>query len=80
MVNPSMDDYKLPGPLDVPDIKVMFVEVANGITNTGVLGLGEAAHVATAAAIGCAVFDAIGTPVRSLPITPDRVLAALGKV
>jgi xanthine dehydrogenase YagR molybdenum-binding subunit len=80
MVNPTMDDYKLPGPLDVPDIKVMFVEVANGITNTGVLGLGEAAHVATAAAIGCAVFDAIGVPVRSLPITPDRVLAALGKV
>ncbi|MBV8771481.1 MAG: xanthine dehydrogenase family protein molybdopterin-binding subunit, partial [Deltaproteobacteria bacterium] len=80
MVNPTMDDYKLPGPLDVPDIKVMFVEVANGITNTGVLGLGEAAHVATAAAIGCAVFDAIGVPVRSLPITPDRVLAAIGKV
>jgi xanthine dehydrogenase YagR molybdenum-binding subunit len=80
MVNPTMDDYKLPGPLDVPDIKVMFVEVANGITNTGVLGLGEAAHVATAAAIGCAVFDAIGVPVRSLPITPDRVLAASGKM
>jgi len=79
MVNPTMDDYKLPGPLDVPNIKVMFVEVANGLTNTGVLGLGEAAHVATAAAIGCAVFDAIGVPVRSLPITPDRVLAALGK-
>jgi xanthine dehydrogenase YagR molybdenum-binding subunit len=80
MVNPTMDDYKLPGPLDVPDIKVIFVEVANGITNTGVLGLGEAAHVPTAAAIGCAVFDAIGVPVRSLPITPDRVLAALGKM
>jgi xanthine dehydrogenase YagR molybdenum-binding subunit len=80
MVNPTMDDYKLPGPLDVPDIKVMFVEVANGITNTGVMGLGEAAHVATTAAIGCAVFDAIGIPVRSLPITPDRVLGALGKV
>jgi xanthine dehydrogenase YagR molybdenum-binding subunit len=80
MVNPTMDDYKLPGSLDVPDIKVMFVEVANGITNTGVLGLGEAAHVATAAAIACAVFDAIGVPVRSLPLTPDRVLAALGAV
>ena len=80
IVNPTMDDYKLPGSLDVPDIQVMFVEVANGITNTGVLGLGEAAHVATAAAIGCAVFDAIGFPVRSLPITPDRVLAAMGRL
>ncbi len=80
MVNPTMDDYKLPGPLDTPEIDVSFVEVANGVTNTGVLGLGEAAHVCATAAIGCAVADAIGVPVRDLPITPDRVLAALGKV
>lgn len=77
MVNPTMDDYKLVGPLDVPEIEVRFVEVANGFNNTGVTGFGEVAHVATAAAIGCAVYDAIGAPVRSLPITPDRVLAAM---
>jgi xanthine dehydrogenase YagR molybdenum-binding subunit len=77
MVNPTMDDYKMVGPLDTPRIDTFFVEVANGITNTGVMGLGEAAHVASAAAIACAVYDAIGRPVRSLPITPDRVLAAL---
>jgi CO/xanthine dehydrogenase Mo-binding subunit len=80
MVNPTMDDYKLPGSLDCPDITAMFVEVANGVTNTGVLGLGEAVHVASAAAIACAVYDAIGVPVRSLPMTPDKVLAAMGKV
>jgi xanthine dehydrogenase YagR molybdenum-binding subunit len=80
MVNPTMDDYKLPGPLDVPDITPLFVEVANGINNTGVLGFGEAAHVATTAAIACAIYDAIGVPVRALPITPDKVLSALGKV
>ena len=77
MVNPTMDDYKLVGPLDVPEIDVRFVEVANGFNNTGVMGFGEPAHVATAAAIGCAVYDAIGVPVRSLPMTPDRVLAAM---
>jgi len=77
VVNPTMDDYKMVGPLDVPDIKVMFVEVANGITNTGVLGLGEASHVASAAAVACAVYDAIGVPIRDLPMTPDRVLTAL---
>ncbi|HYB91266.1 MAG TPA: xanthine dehydrogenase family protein molybdopterin-binding subunit, partial [Candidatus Binataceae bacterium] len=43
MVNPTMDDYKLVGPLDVPEIEVMFVEVANGYNNTGSIGLGEAA-------------------------------------
>jgi len=35
--------------------------------------------VASSAAIACAVYDALGVPVRSLPITPDRVLAALGR-
>jgi xanthine dehydrogenase YagR molybdenum-binding subunit len=79
MVNPTMDDYKLPGPLDVPEITAIFVEVANGLSNTGVLGFGEAAHVATTAAIACAVYDAIGVPVRALPITPDKVLNALEK-
>src|SRR5258708_21671567 len=77
MVNATMDDYKMVGPLDVPEIKVMFVEIANGVTNTGVLGLGEASHVASAAAVACAVNDAIGTPIRDLPMTPDRVLAAM---
>jgi xanthine dehydrogenase YagR molybdenum-binding subunit len=77
MMNPTMDDYKMVGSLDTPRIDTFFVEVANGITNTGVMGLGEAAHVASAAAIACAVYDAIGRPLRSLPITPDRVLAAL---
>ncbi len=77
MMNPTMDDYKMAGSLDTPRIDAFFVEVANGITNTGVMGLGEVAHVASTAAIACAVYDAIGRPVRSLPITPDRVLAAL---
>lgn len=41
------------------------------------LGAGEAAHGPTAAAIGNAVFDAIGVRVRDLPITRDRILAAM---
>ena len=78
MMNPTMDDYKMLGSLDVPEIDVIFVEVINGSTNTGVLGLGEVAHVASAAAVACAVSDAIGEPVRALPMTPDRILAAIG--
>ena len=54
-----------------------FFEVANGITNTGVMGLGEVAHVASTAAVACAVYDALACR-RSLPMTPNRVLAARG--
>ncbi|MHB8380862.1 MAG: xanthine dehydrogenase family protein molybdopterin-binding subunit [Candidatus Binataceae bacterium] len=78
MMNPTMDDYKMVGPLDVPQIDVMFLDVMNGGTNTGVLGIGEVAHVASAAAVACAVSDAIGTPVREFPLTPDKILAAIG--
>ncbi len=78
MVNPTMDDYKMLGSMDAPQIDVTFVDVANGLNNTGVMGLGEVAHLASTAAVACAVSDAIGLPVRSLPMTPDRVLAVLG--
>ena len=42
------------------------------------LGAGEAAHGPTAAAIGNAVFDALGVRVRDLPITRERIIAAMG--
>ena len=42
------------------------------------IGAGEAAHGPTAAAIGNAVFDALGVRVRDLPITRERILAAIG--
>ena len=42
------------------------------------IGAGEAAHGPTAAAIGNAVFDALGVRVRDLPITRERIIAASG--
>jgi CO/xanthine dehydrogenase Mo-binding subunit len=51
--------------------------VANLGNNTSAAGLGEPPIVPTLAAIANAVANAIGTRVRELPITPDRVLAAI---
>jgi nicotinate dehydrogenase subunit B len=42
------------------------------------IGAGEAAHGPTAAAISNAVFDALGVRVRDLPITRERIIAAIG--
>ncbi|HEX2338121.1 MAG TPA: molybdopterin cofactor-binding domain-containing protein, partial [Hyphomicrobiaceae bacterium] len=42
------------------------------------LGAGEAAHSPTAAAIGNAVNNALGVRVRDLPITRERIIAAMG--
>ncbi|MGH7993265.1 MAG: xanthine dehydrogenase family protein molybdopterin-binding subunit [Limisphaerales bacterium] len=76
MLNPNFETYKLPGMADVPEIQVVLLNMPE----RGVIGIGEPATVPTAAAIGNAVANAIGVRVGSLPITPAKVLAALGKV
>lgn len=77
MVNPTHDTYRICGMADCPEIDVVFLDVANGYNNAGILGLGEPATVPTAAAVANAVANAIGVRVRELPLTPARVLAAL---
>jgi len=76
MLNPNFETYKLPGIADVPDIEVVLINMPE----RGVIGIGEPATVPTAGAIANAVANAIGVRVSSLPITPAKVLAALGKV
>lgn len=73
MVNANLEMYKIAGTMDMPHIEpVLWNKGA-----TGVRALGEPPTVPTAGAIACAVFNAIGSPVRHLPLTPDKVLAAL---
>ena len=73
MVNPNFEWYKVLGPGDMPHIEPVLW--AKG--QTGVKALGEPPTIPTAGATACAVFNAIGKPVRHLPITPDKVLAAM---
>jgi xanthine dehydrogenase YagR molybdenum-binding subunit len=76
VLNPNFETYKLSGIADVPDIQLVLLNMPE----RGVIGIGEPATVPTAAAIGNAVANAIGARVGSMPITPAKVLAALGKV
>jgi xanthine dehydrogenase YagR molybdenum-binding subunit len=76
VLNPNFETYKLAGIADVPDIEVVLVNMPE----RGVVGIGEPATVPTAGAIANAVANAIGARVYSLPITPSKVLTALGKV
>ena len=77
MVNPDFLNYKIAGSKDCPEITAIAFDVANAGNNVGMMGLGEPPTIPTAAAIANAVANAIGARVRSLPITPDKVLAAL---
>jgi xanthine dehydrogenase YagR molybdenum-binding subunit len=78
VLNPNMHEYKIPTIKDIPDIKVIIVSKADYlISNTGVKGVGEPAMIPTPGAIANAVYNAIGVRIKSLPITPDKVLNAL---
>jgi xanthine dehydrogenase YagR molybdenum-binding subunit len=74
MVNSDMNMYKIAGPLDVPEITPVIWREEREV---GVNSLGEPPIVPTAGAIACAVANAIGAQVRSAPLTPDKVLAAI---
>jgi xanthine dehydrogenase YagR molybdenum-binding subunit len=75
LLNPNFETYKLASLADVPEIDVVLLDMPE----RGVIGIGEPATIPTAAAIANAVANALGVRVTSLPITPPKVLAALGK-
>lgn len=77
LLNGTLDSYKIAGAKETPRIDVVLVEQYVGRTNTDVHGIGEPANIATAAAIASAVHNATGVRVRTLPMTPAVVLAAL---
>jgi xanthine dehydrogenase YagR molybdenum-binding subunit len=77
-LNPNMEFYKLSGLDDIGDITVHMM-TEDSYQDRGVIGLGEPPVISPGAAISNAVANAIGVRVPELPITPDRVLAALGK-
>jgi xanthine dehydrogenase YagR molybdenum-binding subunit len=74
MLNPNFEDYKLPHTQEIPEIDCVLYDNPIG----KVTGIGEPPVIPTAAAIANAVFNATGARITELPITPDKVLAALG--
>jgi xanthine dehydrogenase YagR molybdenum-binding subunit len=79
MVNPNLESYKIFAPADMFEAKSILTPLANLGNNTSTAGIGEPPIVPTLGVIANAVFNAIGVRVRELPITPDRVLAALSE-
>jgi xanthine dehydrogenase YagR molybdenum-binding subunit len=76
MLNPNMQFYRLAGLNDIPEL-VVHMMTGKGYDERGVIGLGEPPVISPGAAISNAVANALGVRVPFLPLTPDRVLAAL---
>ena len=75
-LNADMEWYKLATHSDIGEIEVHLLDYPE----RGTIGIGEPPTIPTAAAIANAVCNAIGVRVGTIPITPRKVLEALGKV
>ncbi len=80
ILNPSFRDYKIPtaGEMGFP-LEIAFIETNDETGPFGAKGVGEPGLVPTAPAIANAIYDAVGVRIHDLPITPEKLLAALQK-
>ncbi|HTP97492.1 MAG TPA: xanthine dehydrogenase family protein molybdopterin-binding subunit [Burkholderiales bacterium] len=81
--NGSMMDYLVPLAAEMPDIEVGHVETPTATSELGAKGAGEAGTAGAPAAVMNAINDALapfGVRVTDQPITPEKILRALGKV
>jgi CO/xanthine dehydrogenase Mo-binding subunit len=77
IVTPSLSEYLLPTAMDYPATQVIILESGTGVGPFGAKGIGEPSLTPAPAAVANAVADAIGVRIHELPLTPERVLAAL---
>ncbi|MFP2924106.1 xanthine dehydrogenase family protein molybdopterin-binding subunit [Pyxidicoccus sp. 3LG] len=76
-LNANVDQYKIVGSREVPSIEVILLEQLGAQSSTDARGVAEPANVSTAAAVANAFYNATGKRIRTLPMTPANVLAAL---
>ena len=77
MRNASFLDYRMPTALDLPMIGTVILETPADDGAFGIRGVGEPPIIAPPAAIANAVHDATGARMTSLPMSPERVFAAM---
>ncbi|MBA2430883.1 MAG: xanthine dehydrogenase family protein molybdopterin-binding subunit [Chthoniobacterales bacterium] len=77
MMNANLDQYKILGARETPQIDIVILEEYFGRSSTDAGGIGEPALVATAAAVANAVYNATGVRMHDLPMNPQNVLPTL---
>jgi CO/xanthine dehydrogenase Mo-binding subunit len=76
---PSLAEYLIPTSMDFPTTKVIILESGTGVGPYGAKGIGEPSLTPAGPAVAAAVADAIGVQIHELPLTPERVLAAIDR-
>lgn len=75
--NNKFTKYIIPTAMDIPEIEKIIIEDPESTAPYGAKGIGEPVMVPVAPAILNAIYDAIGVRIKTLPASPDVILAAL---
>ena len=73
----SFSTYKIPSTLDMPPIDIILVEDPAPAGPFGAKGVGEPGMVNITPSIANAIYDAVGVRIETMPLSPEKILAAL---
>jgi CO/xanthine dehydrogenase Mo-binding subunit len=79
LVNPSFMASGTPNATDMPDTEIFFTDTYDPYGPFGAKGGAELGSPPTAAAIGNAIYNAVGARIKELPFTPEKLLKALAE-
>jgi 4-hydroxybenzoyl-CoA reductase subunit alpha len=79
MLNPDLNNYKMPTPMDMPEISANIVDSYDPSSSFGNKEIGEGPTGPVVPAIMNAIYDAIGIRFTGSPVTPEKILKALNK-
>jgi xanthine dehydrogenase molybdenum-binding subunit len=77
ILNDSLESYLVPTSGDIPEMNIGLVEIDEPMAPFGAKGIGESSIAPVPGAVANAIADATGVRIGDLPLTPERVLAAL---
>jgi len=80
LLAPDLLDYRIPTSMDTPPIEAILVESPDENGPYGAKEAGEGPLHSVIPALANAVFDAVGVRIDTLPITPEKILAALDRL
>ncbi len=80
ILNPDYENYKIWRCADLPDPELIFIEDDDPVSPFGAKGLGEVPICVPPGAVAMAIYNATGVWLSETPMTPERILRALGTI
>jgi carbon-monoxide dehydrogenase large subunit len=75
--NASFMEFLVPYATEIPDLEIGHLETPSPLNPLGIKGAGEAGVIPVGAVIASAVEDALGVPIREMPLSPQRLFELL---